>query len=296
MKQLFENWQRYLNEEDMPPRSPEEEPEKMDPRPIEPADQLVTTDITDVDIEPEYERGPHKRVGNFFKVYQRIVNNYEPVVDKVASNFTETPEEKRKLKLFLAGTMAAESGAKPTRKKSSKNAQGITQFLPYVAKATAMKLLGMSSQEFKKNWRLVRAGDPKSVEFMLNLSAALYNKMKDPILKKYEKLHKKKLEGPEFFNAMHTAYSHGPYHPYFKRRLERNQLTTKGLKHGVHAYGYISKAAQVRFYYEDYLNRKATTTRRMPRTPPEESRSPRFGMEGSSTPAVGTSAPYDVKP
>jgi len=298
MKKLLKEWKRYLNEQPVPPRPPgqakkmpprdievaapraPEEVEKMDMRPMEPTDQLATTDITDINIKPKYIRSPHhKPMGNYFKVYQRLVSNYEPIMDKVASKFTKTPEEKRILKLFLAGTMAAESGVRVTKKESRAGARGITQFLPWVARKTAIDLLGMSKKEFNKNWRLVKAGDPRSVEFMLTLSSALYNSLKDPILKKYKKLHNKELKGEEYFNAMHVAYSHGRWKSYFINRLKRDQFSAKGLQGGADAWKYISRSAKVRFYYQDYLNRKTTATRRVPRTPPKEFRSPRRGIE-----------------
>jgi len=308
MKKLFENWKRYLNEQPVPPRLPmpaqkmppkdievaapraPEEAEKMDRRPPEPTDQLVSS--ADIDIKPKYTRGHYKNVGDWFKHYQKIAKNFTPLIDNAANQFAKTPEEQHHMKLFLIGTIGAESRGRPKvrgpilRKKDGTvmkdqfgnpdRAYGLTQFKPRTASRMAIKYLNMDRKNFNKKWL---AGGWKDPQFMINLAAVYYNKLKSNIQTRYKKKHGKVLAGENLLNAIHIAYSHGPNNKYFKKLLKRGNFSPKGFARGKAAPKYTSKAAQLRFYYQDFERRKTAKTRRVPRTPPKEIRSPRRGIE-----------------
>ena len=54
----------------------------------------------------KYKSVGYEKVGNRSRLYQRIVKRYGPAMEAAAKRFGKTPEERRELQLFLAGTMS----------------------------------------------------------------------------------------------------------------------------------------------------------------------------------------------
>lgn len=218
--------------------------------------------------KPQYKSSDYtkKATNRYWKrVSDKIYKKYGPYIDKAAERFGKTPQEQQNLKLFLAGTIAAETGGRSKLKGPVLNstdiygqpnrAYGLTQLLPKVARTNARRL-GMSDADFDKKWK---AGGWKDPEWSITLAASFYNSLKSQIQAKYKKKHNKDLVGEDLLNALHIAYSHGPNNDYFKKVLDKGDFSPSGFRGGRDAPGYNSKAAQTRSHYTKRLPTPVTS-------------------------------------
>ena len=237
---------------------------------------------------PKYKSTEYINRGDYKKIAGKIHTNYGSIIDSVASKYGKTPNEVRDLKLFISGTIAAETGGRPTLKGpvlsgtdrygQPKRAYGLTQFLPGTARKMATKYLGMSGEDFDKKWKSGGWKDPK---LMIPLTAVYFNNLKSNIQKRYKKIHGKDLVGDDLLNAVHIAYSHGPGNKYFVNRLKVGDFSPKGFSSGKDAPGYNSKAANARIHYAEYLPKLDKPIKHRPIETSFGTRSPRSAPESS---------------
>jgi len=98
-----------------------------------------------------YEKGDYKGLKHNklrFKNFEKIFKKYDSTIDKVSKGWTQPEEQRKLLKLFLIGTVGAETGHFPNRGYKLENpsgAKGLTQVKPKTARRLATTVLGMTS-------------------------------------------------------------------------------------------------------------------------------------------------------
>ena len=207
------------------------------------ADPLEVTKVS-------YDRKNYARLkGNYFKKFTKLVDKYEPAIDGTVASFEgrTSPENQRLLRLFLVGTMGAETNGNPNLVNKASKASGITQIVPNTARDLAKKHFGISRDAFKTMWR---AGEWKNVDFMLQLTAHKFINDIPIVQKQYQKYHPgKTLKGEDLLDAMHIFYSHR--RPSFNKIMKK-RFSQLDLKYGQWraARRHTSKAHQYRSYYQ----------------------------------------------